>query len=107
MLDVLRYGIGGFCIIKIISEEKFRNRALVPQLLIYVLPYIIVALSHPMASWVFVNIGSDNDLQSDDTKPLPEPMFINYTPRNTWFLWNSNQNLRKVNLWKRIWKCYL
>ena len=82
------------------------NRASVPSTpdLCSTLPHR--GLATPMALWVVVNIGSGNDLQSDDTKPLPEPMFINYSPKNT-FLWNLNQNLKRLNPWKCIWKCFL
>ena len=45
-----------------------------------------------MASWVFVNIGTGNDLLPDGTKPISDPMLTHYH-----FMWHSSEG---IMIWK-------
>ena len=60
-----------------------------------------------MVTWNLVNIGSDNGLLPDGTKPLPEPMLTNHKWGLVAFTWGQfhgkcSRYLSFVWLWKMI-----
>ena len=59
-----------------------------------------------MTTEIWLNIGADNGLLPDNTKPLPEPI-LTYYP---WVLWHSHDNNSQVNtpdmdLWDDFENC--
>ena len=61
-----------------------------------------------MASWILVNIGSDNDLLPDGTKPLREPplTYHRLDPKQQTSL-KTESNYNNFQSRKCMWKCHL
>ena len=60
-----------------------------------------------MATYIWINIGSNIDLLPDVTKPLPEPMLTNdqgVPLAVSWGQFHSLQSVWKLHIWKY---CYI